>query len=139
MWIFYAVVRHCLNDYTAQRNSVLFTEGEVHPVDKAGYTRGYGFSSRQRRDKLLLISVPLLHAYPGGDDHLLHLGGAILDLGNFGIAHHAFHGVVPGVTIAAEELQAPAGYVAGILRRDELRRRRHISVLLVGILCAGVQ
>src|SRR5690348_14192555 len=39
-----------------------------------------------------------------GHDDALDLVGALVDLGDFGVAHHAFCGEVAGVAVAAEEL-----------------------------------
>ncbi len=39
----------------------------------------------------------------------LHLAGALVDLGDLGIAHHALHGILTGVAVAAEQLHGSGG------------------------------
>ena len=41
------------------------------------------------------------------------LEGTLVDLGDLGIAHEALEGILTGVAVAAGELQAAAGHVAG--------------------------
>ena len=55
----------------------------------------------------------LFHAQVIGNDHPLDLGSALIDLGDLGIAHHALHGVLTGVAVAAEQLDGAAGHIAG--------------------------
>jgi hypothetical protein len=42
-------------------------------------------------------------------DHALDLVGALVDLGDLGVAHHALDGVVAHVTVAAEQLHRVGG------------------------------
>ena len=46
--------------------------------------------------------------------------GALVDLSDLGITHHALDGVVTGVAVATEQLQAAAGHVACGAGCDEL-------------------
>lgn len=48
------------------------------------------------------------HAHPVGDDHLLNLGSTLVNLGDFGVLHHALH----GVGIVGEEAQYPNDTIA---------------------------
>ncbi len=53
-------------------------------------------------------------------DHHLDFAGALVDLGDLGITHHALDGVIAGVAVTAEQLQAAAGHVAGGAGGNEL-------------------
>src|SRR5699024_212012 len=46
-------------------------------------------------------------------DHALDLVGALVDLGDLGVAHHALDGEVAGVARAAEELHGVGGDLHG--------------------------
>jgi hypothetical protein len=41
-----------------------------------------------------------------GHDHALDLVGAFVDLGDLGVAHHAFHGEVRGIAVSASNWTA---------------------------------
>jgi len=53
--------------------------------------------------------VRLLLQELAGHDHALDLVGALVDLGDLGVAHHAFDRVVVHVAVAAEELHRVGG------------------------------
>src|SRR3954453_19838617 len=56
------------------------------------------------------------------DHHALHLVGALVDLGDLGVAHHALHREVLRVTGPAEELDRVRGHLHGDVGRERLRR-----------------
>ena len=64
--------------------------------------------------------MPPLLQQSAGNDHHLHFAGALIDLSDLGIAHHALDGIVTSVAVAAEQLQAAAGHVAGGAGCDQL-------------------
>ena len=51
-------------------------------------------------------SCSLLAQNVAGDNDALDFGGTLVDLGDLGITHHALDGVVTGVAVATEQLQA---------------------------------
>src|SRR5918998_316212 len=57
-----------------------------------------------------------------GDDHALHLVGALVDLGDLGVAHHALDREVLGVAGAAEELDGVGGHLHGDVGGERLGR-----------------
>ena len=56
--------------------------------------------------------MPPLLQQRAGNDHHLHFAGALVDLSDLGITHHALDGIVTGVAVTAEQLQAAAGHIA---------------------------
>src|SRR5215213_3957142 len=58
-----------------------------------------------------------------GDDHALDLVGALVDLGDLGVAHHALDREVLGVAGAAEELDGVGGDLHGDVGGEGLGRR----------------
>ena len=59
-----------------------------------------------------------LQAHVGGDDDTLDLAGALVDLRDLGVAHHALHGIILGVAVAAEHLQRLGGGLHSVLRAE---------------------
>src|SRR3954447_11494571 len=56
------------------------------------------------------------------DDEPLDLGGALVDLGDLGVAVVALHRELAGVAVAAEHLDRVPGHLAGDLRGKQLGR-----------------
>src|SRR5699024_7415412 len=67
-----------------------------------------------------IVTLPSLLQQRARDDHHLHLAGALVDLGDLGVAHHPLDRIVAGVAVTAKELQAAAGHVAGRAGGDQL-------------------
>src|SRR5699024_2059418 len=67
-----------------------------------------------------IVRLASLLQQRAGDDHHLDFAGALVDLGDLGIAHHPLDGVVTGVAVTAEQLHAAAGDVAGGAGGDQL-------------------
>ncbi|CAN4021913.1 Spermidine/putrescine-binding periplasmic protein, partial [Dysosmobacter welbionis] len=72
----------------------------------------------------------LLQADIAGDDHTLDFAGALIDLGDLGVAHHALQGIVLGVAVAAEHLQRLGGGQHGVLRAEQLGHGRLLGEAL---------
>src|SRR3954470_21053646 len=72
-----------------------------------------------------------------GDDHPLHLVGALVDLGDLGIAHHALDREVLGVTGAAEELDGVGGHLHGDVGGERLGRGAHPRDVRTALLARG--
>src|SRR3990172_6653173 len=72
-----------------------------------------------------LITTPLseLSNELLGDDHTLDLVGALVDLGDLGVAHVALDRKVPGVAVAAQDLHGVRGDLHGRVRGQALRDR----------------
>ena len=64
--------------------------------------------------------MPPLLQQRAGNDHHLHFAGALVDLSDLGITHHALDGIVTSVAVAAEQLQAAAGLIACSAGCDQL-------------------
>ena len=73
----------------------------------------------------------------GADDHPLDFAGALVDLSDLGIAHHALHIVLSGVAVAAVELYSLCGDFHGYLCGVELGLCGLEAVLLLGGLGHG--
>ena len=65
---------------------------------------------------------PLLQQAPR-DHHALHLVGALVDLGDLGVAHHPLDREVLGVAGAAEQLDGVGGHLHGDVGGERLGRR----------------
>ena len=70
---------------------------------------------------MLSLRLASLLQQRAGDDHHLNFAGALIDLSDLGITHHTLDGVITGVAVTAEQLQAAAGHVAGGTGGDQLR------------------
>ena len=57
-----------------------------------------------------------------------------VDLGDLGIAHHALHGILTGVTVAAEQLHGAAGHIGSGLGSEQLSHSSVHGVRLVVLL-----
>src|SRR5690606_33511174 len=68
------------------------------------------------------------------DDHALHLAGALADLADLGVAHHALDGVLRRIAPCAKQLDGARarahGELAGIELRDGGRATERLVVLL---------
>src|SRR5215207_11323369 len=58
-----------------------------------------------------------------GNDNPLHLIGALVDLGDLGVAHHPLDRIVPGVAVAAEQLDSIRRDLHGHIGRKALGGR----------------
>src|SRR5215218_10942441 len=58
-----------------------------------------------------------------GHDNPLHLIGALVDLGNLGVAHHPLDRIVPGIAVAAEQLNGVRRDLHGDIGRKALGGR----------------
>ena len=72
-----------------------------------------------------------------GNDHPLDLAGTLVDLGDLGVAHHALHGILAGVAVAAEQLDGPARDIGGSLGGEQLRHGGVHGIVLVILLLHG--
>ena len=79
----------------------------------------------------------LFHAQPVCDNHLLDFRGSLIDLGDLRIAHHSLDGIISCVAVAAIELQAAAGNIAGVLCSHKLCHSGKMAVVLSIVLRAG--
>ena len=66
-----------------------------------------------------------------GDDHALDLGSALIDLGDLGITHHALHGILTGVAVAAEQLHGTTGHVGSGIGSGKHKILNAVLVYLV--------
>ena len=58
---------------------------------------------------MILQIISLFEEFPS-NNHSLNFGGAFVDFGNLGIAHHSFHRIFAGVAVTAVELDALGGH-----------------------------
>src|SRR3712207_7127020 len=65
----------------------------------------------------------LFRSEGAGDHHALDLVGALEDLHDLRLAHVALHREVPGVAVAAEDLDGIRGHLHGVVRGHQLRDR----------------
>ena len=72
-----------------------------------------------------------------GDDHALDLGSALIDLSDLGITHHALHGILTGVAVAAEQLHGTTGHVGSGIGSEQLGHGGIHGVGLVVLLLHG--
>ena len=66
----------------------------------------------------LHFNLPSLQTHVGGDNDALDLAGTLVDLRDLGVAHHALHGIILGVAVAAEHLQRLGGGLHSVLRAE---------------------